>query len=417
MFDWDKWQEIIATVRKNKLRTALTVFGVFWGMFMLLLMLGFGNGLETGIRKNMRGFATNSVYVWGQRTSMPYMGLQPGRSLRYTNEDTEAIAREVSGLAHFAPRNQLGGHRDSNNVTRGVKTGNFQVVGDYPAFQHIQPVRFEKGRFINENDIQERRKVAVIGKGVYDILYERGENPIGTYVKAHGVYFQVVGMFRPRQSGDQGDRAANTIHIPFTTFQQAFNYGNRVGWFSVTGKPHVSGVQLEKDIRKVLSARHKIHPEDEHAIGSFNAEEEFGKVTTLFTGIKLFVWFVGMMTLLAGVIGVSNIMLIVVKERTKEIGIRKALGAPPWSIVSLILQESVVLTSLAGYIGLIAGVGVLELVSSVIGDSNDAFANPQIDFNVALIGAAVLVVSGALAGIIPARHAVGISPVEALRSE
>ncbi|HUH05924.1 MAG TPA: ABC transporter permease, partial [Kofleriaceae bacterium] len=216
---------------------------------------------------------------------------------------------------------------------------------------------------------------------------------------------------------DRGDRAANTVHIPFTTFQQAFNYGNRVGWFSVTGKPHVSGVQLEKDMRKVLTARHKIHPHDEHAIGSFNAEEEFGKVTTLFTGIKLFVWFVGMMTLLAGVIGVSNIMLIVVKERTKEIGIRKALGAPPWSIVSLILQESVVLTSLAGYIGLIAGVGLLELATRVIGDSNDAFANPQIDFNVALIGAAVLVISGALAGIIPARHAVGISPVEALRSE
>ncbi|HUH04220.1 MAG TPA: ABC transporter permease, partial [Kofleriaceae bacterium] len=207
MFDWDKWQEIIATVRKNKLRTALTVFGVFWGMFMLLLMLGFGNGLETGIRKNMRGFATNSVYVWGQRTSMPHLGLQPGRSVRYTNEDTEAIAREVPGLEHLAPRNQLGGHRDSNNVTRGVKTGNFQVVGDVPAFQHIQPVRFEKGRFINDNDIEERRKVAVIGKGVYDVLYARGEDPIGTYVKAHGVYFQVIGMFRPRQSGDRGDRA------------------------------------------------------------------------------------------------------------------------------------------------------------------------------------------------------------------
>lgn len=417
MFDWDKWQEIIATVRKNKLRTTLTVFGVFWGMFMLLLMLGFGNGLETGIRKNMRGFATNSVYVWGQSTSMPYQGLQPGRRLRYTNDDAEALAREVRGIAHFAPRNQLGGFRDGNNITRGVKAGNFQVMGDVPAFQYIQPVRFEKGRFINENDLEERRKVAVIGKGVYDILYERGEEPIGSYLKVNGVYFQVIGMFRPRQSGDQGDRAANTIHIPFTTFQQAFNYGNRVGWFSVTGESHVSGVQLEKDIRRVLSVRHKIHPEDEHAIGSFNAEEEFGKVTTLFTGIKLFVWFVGMMTLLAGVIGVSNIMLIVVKERTKEIGIRKALGAPPWSIVSLILQESVVLTSLAGYIGLIAGVGLLELVSNLVGDSSDAFANPQIDFDVALIGAAVLVVSGALAGIIPARHAVGISPVEALRSE
>jgi putative ABC transport system permease protein len=416
LFDWDKWQEIIATARKNKLRTVLTVFGVFWGMFMLLLMLGFGGSLEMSIRSNMRGFATNAVYVWGQSTSIPHKGLQPGRRLQFTNDDAGAIQREVGGIDHFAPRNQLGGHRDGNNVTRGVKTGNFQVMGDYPAFQYIQPVRFEKGRFINDNDIEERRKVAVIGRGVYDVLYERGEDPIGSYVKAHGVYFQVIGLFRPRQAGDRGERAANSIHIPFSTFQQTFNYGNRVGWFSVTGTADVSAIQLEKDIRKVLMTRHKVHPDDDHSVGSFNAEEEFGKVQTLFMGIKLFVWFVGIMTLLAGVIGVSNIMLIVVKERTKEIGVRKALGAPPWSIISLILQESVVLTSLAGYVGVIVAVLVTEGLGILIGDGG-SFAKPRIDFDVAVLGAVVLVVTGAMAGIIPARHAVSISPVEALRSE
>jgi putative ABC transport system permease protein len=277
-------------------------------------------------------------------------------------------------------------------------------------------VRFEKGRFINDNDIAERRKVAVIGKGVYDVLYARGEDPIGSYVKAHGVYFQVIGLFRPRQSGDQGERASNTIHIPFSTFQQTFNYGNRVGWFSVTGTSDVSAIQLEKDVRTVLATRHKVHPDDDHAIGSFNAEEEFEKVQTLFIGIQVFVWFVGIMTLLAGVIGVSNIMLIVVKERTKEIGVRKALGATPWTIVSTILQESVFLTAVAGYMGLVAGVGLLELVAAVLPKS-DFFSNPAVDLTVALWATAVLVVSGTLAGFIPARAAAKVSPVVALRDE
>jgi putative ABC transport system permease protein len=416
MFDVDKWQEIIATARKNRLRTFLTVFGVFWGMLMLLMMLAFGQGMENAIRSNMRGFATNAVYVWGQRTSMPYRGLQPGRSIDYDNADVEALAR-IDGIEHLAPRNQLGGFRDGNNVSRKSKTGNFQVMGDYPAIQYIQPLRFDSGRFINELDIAERRKVAVIGKGVYDVLFEPGEQAVGSYIKAHGVYFQVIGVFRPRGKGDRGDRQANTIHIPFTTFQQAFNYGNRVGWFSVTGEPDVSGIELEQQIRTILAKRHKIHPDDKHAIGSFNAQKEWNKVSTLFRGIQIFVWFVGMMTLLAGVIGVSNIMLIVVKERTKEIGIRKALGATPWSITSLILQESIVLTSLAGYAGLIAGVGLIEGLSAVVGPDNEFFATAQIDINVALLGAAVLIVGGALAGLIPARHAVRINPVEALRAE
>lgn len=416
LLDRDTWQEIWATVRKNRLRTALTALGVFWGMFMLLLMLGFGNGLERGVTGNMRGFATNAVYVWGQRTTMPYKGLPPGREVEFTNQDIEALAR-IPGVEHLAPRVQLGGWRDGNNVTRGVKTGNFGVMGDFPEVEVIAPMRFERGRFLNHLDLVERRKVAVIGSGVTDLLFRPGEDPIGQHLKIQGVYFEIVGTFRPRKSGMDADRAANTIHIPFTTFQQAFNFNNKVGWFAITARPEVSAARIEEEVRAVLATRHDIDPTDRHAMGSFNAEKEFRKVTTLFGGIRMFIWFVGLATLLAGAIGVSNIMLIAVKERTKEIGVRKALGATPRSIIGLVLQESIVLTSLAGYLGLIAGVGLLEGMNSLVGEDNAIFANPQVDFRVALLGTAVLVVAGAFAGIIPARHAARIHPVEALRAE
>ncbi len=416
MLDWDKWQEIIAVARKNRMRTALTVFGVFWGMLMLLAMLGFGDGLQRGVSSNMRGFATNSVFVWGQRTSLPFAGLPPGRHVEYDNDDVAAMRSKIDGLQYLAPRNQLGGFRDGDNVTHGSKTGNFQVMGDYPDIINIQSVRFEKGRFINDLDIAQRRKVAVIGKQVADLLFDRGDDPVGQYIRIQGVYFQVVGVYRARAKGDMGDRQETTINIPFTTFQQAFNFGNKVGWFAMTGKTGVSGEVLEKRVRALLAERHKISPKDEHAIGSFNAHKEFMKMTMLFRGIKIFMWIVGIMTLMAGVIGVSNIMLIAVKERTKEIGIRKAMGATPWSIISLVVQEAIVLTSLAGYLGIIAGVGLLALVGWAIPD-NPVFASPQIDLSVALVCAAILIVSGGLAGVFPARQAARVNPVEALRAE
>jgi putative ABC transport system permease protein len=416
MFDSDKWQEIIATLRKNKLRTFLTMCGVFWGIFMLIVMVGFGNGLHKGVSKNAMGFAVNSVYVWSQRTSMPYQGLQPGRRVPLTNEDVEAVKRRVANIEYLAPRMQLGGWRDGNNVTRGEKTGNFSVMGDLPAFQYIQPMNMQHGRFINDIDIEQRRKVAVIGEATYDVLFEPDENPIGKHIKVKGVYFQVVGMFKPLQSGERGERTSQTIFIPFTTFQRAFNQGNRIGWFSFTAKADSSAAELEEEVRRVLIDRHKVHPDDRNAFGSFNAAEEFGKWQMVFLAIKVLIWFVGIATLLAGVLGVSNIMLIVVKERTKEIGIRKALGATPRSIVSLVIQESITLTTVAGYLGLVAGVGVLELYGALAGGS-DMLAPPTIEFEVAIIATIVLIVSGAIAGIIPARHAARVKPVEALRAE
>jgi putative ABC transport system permease protein len=415
MVDLDKWQEILATLRANKLRTALTAFGVSWGVFMLLVMLGAGNGLQNGITSRMAGFATNSMYVWGQRTTMPYQGMQPGRRVEFDNGDVAAIAR-LPGIEHLAPRNGLGRFGGSNMVTRGTRAGSFSVMGDYPQFQYVQSMRFTGGRFLNDIDIRERRKVAVIGAQVQEQLFAPGEDPVGAAIAIGGVYFQVVGTFEPFQSGDDSDRQAQTVFIPFTTFQQAFNYGNRVGWFAITARPDVPVSELEQEVRAVLAARHKIHPGDEQAIGSYNAQEEFAKVQKLFLGIQGIIWFVGIMTLLAGVIGVINIMLITVKERTKEIGVRKALGATPRSIVTMILQEAVALTSLAGCVGILMGVGAIEWIAS-LGIESQAFAAPTVGFSATLAATLILVVSGALAGIIPAFHAASISPVEALRAE
>ncbi len=416
MFDSDKWQEIIATLRKNKLRTFLTMCGVFWGIFMLIVMVGFGNGLFQGVSKTASGFAVNSVYVWSQRTSMPYQGMQPGRRVPLTNEDVEAVGRQVEQIEYMAPRMQLGGWRDGNNVTRSEKTGNFSVMGDLPAFKFIQPMNMQMGRFINDIDIEQHRKIAVIGEATYEVLFEPGEDPIGEHIKIRGVYFQDVGMFKPMQSGERGERASQTIFIPFTTFQRAFNQGNRIGWFSMTAKPDASAEVLEQEVRRILAERHKVHPDDRAAFGSFNAAEEFGKWQMVFLAIEVLIWFVGIATLLAGVLGVSNIMLIVVKERTKEIGIRKALGATPRSIVSLVIQESITITTVAGYLGLVAGVGVLELYGALAGE-NEILAPPTIEFEVAIIATVVLIVSGAIAGIIPARQAARVKPVEALRAE
>jgi putative ABC transport system permease protein len=416
MFDSDTWQEIIETVRANKLRTALTAFGVFWGILMLLLMLGSGNGLENGVIRNMSGFATNAVYVWGQRTTLPHAGLLPGRWVQYDNRDVDAIRQQVEGIEHMAPRNQLGGFRGSNTVSRGDQSSSFSVMGDYPQLRYVEPMEVVSGRFINELDITDKRKVAIIGKRVQEILFSPGEDPIGDAIKINGVYFQIVGTFTTRQTGDRGERSAQTIYVPFTTFQQAFNYGERVGWFAVTAQPHMDVSEMENEIRALLAARHKISPQDEQAIGSYNAKKDFDKARNMFTGIRMFIWIVGAFTLLSGVVGVSNIMLISVKERTREIGVRKALGATPSSIVSTVVQESVVLTSLSGYLGVVAGVAILEALNQLNIES-DSFANPHVSLSVALVATATLIVTGAIAGIIPAWHAASIKPVEALRAE
>jgi putative ABC transport system permease protein len=418
IFDRDNWIEIAATLRKNPLRTTLTGLGVFLGIVILLLMVGFGGSLEAGVKRNMAGFASNAIFVWGQRTSKPYAGMPMNRQILYDNSDTEALAK-VPGILHLSPRNQRGNFMGGSNVRHGTKTGSFQVMGDYPAFQYVQTPIMKAGRFLNQADIAERRKVCVIGTGVTDQLFEPGEEPIGSYIEANGVYFEIIGVFGTKSRGGRADQILNSIHIPFSTFQQAFNFGDIVGWFTIVGEPDTDVVALEKRVRRILADRHKVDPTDEEAIGSFNLGKEFKKVDTTFWAISLVMWIAGTMSLFAGVVGVSNIMLISVRERTKEIGVRKALGATPARIVRMILAETVVLTVIAGYLGIVVGVLALEgfgKLLDVIG-GNLPFGQPPVDLTLATTAAVVIAVFGALAGVIPAYHASKIAPVEALRTE
>lgn len=417
MFDLDRWQEILSALSKNKVRTFLTAFGVFWGIFMLLVMMGAGDGLEKGAKKDFGSFATKALYMWTQSTSKPYKGLPPGRGFNFNNSDTEAMRQNVEGVDILCPRNQLGGYRGDNNVIRGKYVGAFSVYGDMPEIIKVDPINVFEGRFLNQNDITGKRKVCVIGKRVFDLLFEKGEQPIGEYIQIKGVYFQVIGVYDQPFKNNSSERDLENIYIPFTTFQQAFNYGNVVGWYCVTAKPEVTVASLFDNIFTVLADRHKIHPEDTRAIGSWNSEKEYLKLNSLFIGINFLIWIVGIGTLLAGVIGVSNIMLVVVKERTKEIGIRKAIGANPYSIISQIILESTFLTSIAGYIGLLLGVLVIEIVNNLVGEGGNMFTNPQIDFNIAITATIILVVAGAFAGLIPARKAAAVNPVLALRNE
>jgi putative ABC transport system permease protein len=420
LFDLDHWQEIKTALLRNRLRTALTAFGVFWGIFLLMVMIGSGGGLRNGVMRGFAGSATNSFFVWTQRTQLPYRGMPAGRTIQLDNGDVQAIRDKVKEVAIVAPRNQLGGFGGGNNVTRGRKAGGFNVTGDYPDIASIQSFRMLSGRFLNPYDVEEVRKVAVIGRRVRDLLFERGEEAVGQSIEIRGVYFQVVGVFSSMQSGEDAERESSTIFVPFPTFQRAFNFGNQVGWLAVVAKPEAPASLAEKNVLAVLKERHRVAPNDARAFGHFNLEEEYQKVQGLFQGIAVLVWLVGIGTLAAGAIGVSNIMLIIVKERTKEIGIRRAVGARPSAIVAQVVLEAVILTSIAGYVGMVAGIGLIQLVGSLLpqgGDGNMMFVNPDVGVGQALRTLAILMAAGVLAGLAPAQRALQISPMEALRSE
>ena len=421
MFDLDRWQEIYHVLKSNKLRTFLTAFGVFWGIFMLVIMLGSGNGLRNAVSRDFGDLATNSVFIWTQETTIPYKGFPRGRRFNYVNEDATALRNAIPEIKYIAPRTRAGNFFEGgSNVVRGLKTGNFMIMGEYPEYFKIDPLNVIGGRLINDIDISERRKVLVIGTRVQEIMFSPGEEPIGQYLQIQGIYFRVVGIFRSKRSGEQAENENKGIYMPFTTLQQAFNYGNRIGFFAITSKDGIPVSQVEAKAIEVLKKRHSIAPADDRAIGHFNLEEEFRKFTGLFNGIATLVWIVGIGTLLAGIIGVSNIMLVVVKERTKEIGIMRALGASPAHVISQVITESVVLTTFAGYFGLVFGVGLLELVNWAMvssGGNIEMFHQPGVDFNVAVISLTILIASGAAAGFIPARRAVSVKPIDALRYE
>jgi putative ABC transport system permease protein len=421
VFDKDVWIEIWATLQKNKWRTFFTAFGVFWGMALLIVMIGSGNGLERGVNRNMQGWATNSVFLWSQTTTMAHKGFVRGRGITMVLDDLDAIRNEVPEVGLILPRNQLGGFRGANNVVYKKNTGAFSVYGDYPEILEIDKKRVAVGRWINQSDIDQRRKVCAIGPRVVEMLFEPGEDPIGQYLKINGVYFQVIGTYESIRQDGRAEEDRQSVYIPFTTFQQTFNFGRRVGWFSFTSAPGIPASLAQEAVIDVLKRRHSVHPDDQRAFGAFNLEVQFNKLQTLFTGISMLSFVVGFFTLLAGAIGVTNIMVVVVKERTRELGIRRAVGATPLNIIGQVMLEAIVLTALAGMVGIVFGVWLLELVSyglEVSGASSSGnFVNPGVSIQLVMIALGILVFAGLLAGIIPALRAVQIKPVEALRSE
>lgn len=422
MFDRDKWNEIIEALSAKPLRTLITAFGVFWGIFILVILLSASQGLQNGIKRQMGGLSTNTMFMWTQSTSKPYKGLPQGRFFNFKNGDVDAIKRDIDGLLYVSPRNQLGGFRGSNNVVRGTKTGAYNVYGDYPEFILQQPMDILQGRFINYGDIDNKRKVVVIGEGVIRELYEPGEEVLGSYIKVQGVNFMVVGVYKNKSNlGGDAEEGQKQLFIPFTTFQQAFNYGDTVGWMTITAKDDTPITDVKSQIFDLLKNRHTVDPSDERAIGHFDLYQEFKKINGLFAILEGVSYFVGIFILGSGIIGIVNIMLIVVKERTQEIGIRRALGATPGRIIKQILTESVILSLISGMAGIIFAGFLLWLVNmgldSIEDPSKVPFTNPTVSLGVIVVALVILVFAGLLAGLIPALTAVKVKPIEALRTE
>jgi len=419
MLQKERWDEILEALNANRFRTIMTAFGVFWGIFILVILLALTNGLKNGVQADFGDFATNTIFMWTQRTSMPYQGFTKGRSFNFRQSDVALLKEKFPQLRFVSPRNQLGGFRGSNNVTRGDKTGAFNIYGDNPEYINQEPLDILNGRFISYSDIQEERKVAVVGTDVIKSLYDLGEDPIGSYIKINGINFMVIGVVKKTTSQGDNQEDANTIYIPFSTFGKAFNYGDIVGWMAITAIDQVPITQIKPQIMKEMRAAHKVHPDDERAIGHFDLAEQFEKITGLFAILSFVGYFVGALVLMSGVIGISNIMLIVVKERTKEIGIRRALGATPREIRGQVLQESMVLTLISGMAGISFAAGLIWVMNTLLDAAGtvENFANPSVSIGVIFIALAILVLSGLLAGMIPATRATQMKPVDALRMD
>ena len=419
MFDFDSWHEIFHTIKQNKLRTGLTAFGVFWGILMLILLLGAGKGMQNGVEKGFSSDVRDSIWISSRTTALPYKGLPSQRRIQFVESDIEALKRELPGLNLASAENPMGSFQErSITITYKNRSGIFGVFGVADHYFDIKKYQdYHFGRRLNTFDNDDKRKVAVIGTLVAESLFPDGEDPVGEYIAINGVTFRVVGVFY--DSGWEG-RMSERIYIPLSAYQRTFGRGTDVNLLTITPKPGFDGFELEEQALALLKERHRVSPDDQQAIVSWNLANQTQAINGLFAAINGFVWFVGIGTLMAGIVGISNIMLITVKERTKEIGVRKALGATPVSIIKLIVLESIVITGVAGYLGLVLGVAVLETVSYLMQTLHIEFSyfdRPEVNFKVAIMSILILVSVGTIAGLIPALQAARVTPIEAMRDE
>lgn len=410
-FDRDIFEEILITITRNRTRSFLTAFGVFWGIFMLVALIGGGQGMQQMMQSQFEGFATNSGFLWPQQTGEAYKGFRKGR---WWSMDIDDVARlkKLDEIDVVTPTLS----RWNRNAIFQDKKSDVIVKGLYPDYNKIEELDIIKGRLINDVDIREERKVAVIGDRVYENLFEKEADPIGKYVQVDGIYYRVVGVAKSNGNINiQGDNAESII-IPFTTMQKAYNVGRNIELLCFTVKPGVVVSEIQDKIEGVIKEPHLIAPNDTQALMLLNTEAMFSMMDNLFTGIHILIWMVGLGTLLAGAIGVSNIMMVTVKERTTEIGIRRAIGARPQDILQQILSESIVLTTVAGMAGISFGVMVLQLLELGTTDEGKVY-NFQVSFWLAIGVCVLLAVLGVLAGLAPAYRAMAIRPIEAIRDE
>jgi len=418
LFDKNTWQEIFGSIGKNKTRTIITVIGVLWGIFIYIALAGASKGLDNGFERNFETVAKNSLFAWSQRTSIPYAGYKIGRSISLKVGDAETLRNTVPDIQYIAPVNTKGVFGgEGAQVVNNLKSNNYPVYGYFPEISKMATQKiFDNGRFINEEDMDQQRKVVVIGERTEQELFEKDEDPIGQYIRVDGVYFKVIGVAKFSQTtpfGTDGD-----IIMPYATFRKLYNTADNAQYFTIAAYDDADVIQVEKDVKRTLKRIHQVHPDDERAIGSFNLGEQFARITGFAKGITFLSLIVGLATILAGVIGIGNILLISVKERTKELGIRRALGATPGEVRSLIILESVFLTLVAGIIGIILGAGVLNLINNMTKDNSDfPYTNPTVPIPLVIGALLIMVILGTLIGLIPAQRAVSIKPIDALREE